>query len=54
MLTNYQVMVGVYPTKGSHMPLSTETSAFTLRNPISLAGAFLLVTMLVAIVAVIL
>ncbi|MEO6061668.1 MAG: hypothetical protein ABIQ99_07005 [Thermoflexales bacterium] len=54
MLTNYQVMVGVYPTVGSRMPLSIETSAFTLRNPISLAGAILLVTMLAAIVAVIL
>jgi hypothetical protein len=54
MLTNHQVMVGAYPTTGPHMPLSIETSAFSLRNPISLAGAILLVSMLAAIVAVIL
>ena len=46
MLTNYQVMVGAYPTKGSHMPLSTETVAFSLRNPISLAGAILLLSLI--------
>ena len=54
MLTNHQVVVGAYTTTGSHMPLSIETSAFNLRNPISLAGAILLVTMLVALIAVIL
>ena len=54
MLTNNQVTVGAYPTKGSHMPLSIETSAFTLRNPISVVGVILLITMLIALVAVIL
>ena len=54
MLTNYQAMVGAYPTHGSHMPLSIETSAFTLRNPIAMVGAFMLAASLLALLAVIL
>ncbi len=38
MLTTYQVLVGNYPTSGSHMPMSIDGDAFRWRNPISLVG----------------